>query len=70
MQAKIKPEPMSVVIKTVESKEDLKTFVTFPLQLYKDCPYYVPNMYADEIASLDPLRNAMGKYSLSRKFLA
>ncbi len=61
---------MSVVIKTVESKEDLKTFVTFPLQLYKDCPYYVPNMYADEIASLDPLRNAMGKYSLSRKFLA
>ena len=61
---------MSVVIKTVESKEGLKTFVTFPLQLYKDCPYYVPNMYADEIASLDPLRNAMGKYSLSRKFLA
>ena len=61
---------MSVVIKTVESKADLKTFVNFPLQLYKNCPYYVPNLYADEIVALDSQKNAMGKYSLSRKFLA
>ncbi len=61
---------MSVVIKTVASKEDLKIFVKFPLQLYKDCPYYVPNIYADEIATLDPQQNAMGKYSLTRLFLA
>lgn len=61
---------MSVVIKTVAGKEDLKTFVKFPLQLYKDCPYYVPNIYGDEIATLDPQQNAMGKYSLSRLFLA
>lgn len=61
---------MSVVIKTVESKEDLKTFVKFPLELYKDCPHYVPNLYADELATLDPQRNAMGKYSVSRLFLA
>lgn len=61
---------MSVVIKTVGSREDLKTFVKFPLQLYKDCPYYVPNIYADELTTLDPQKNAMGKYSLSRLFLA
>ena len=61
---------MSVVIKTVASKEDLKIFVKFPLQLYKDCPYYVPNLFADEMATLDPQRNAMGKYSLTRLFLA
>ena len=61
---------MSVVIKTVASKEDLKIFVKFPLQLYKDCPYFVPNIYADEIATLDPQQNAMGKYSLTRLFLA
>ena len=61
---------MSVVIKTVVSKEDLKIFVKFPLQLYKDCPYYVPNLFADEMATLDPQRNAMGKYSLTRLFLA
>ncbi|MBR0247060.1 MAG: N-acetyltransferase [Bacteroidales bacterium] len=61
---------MSVVVKTVESKADLKTFVKFPLQLYKNCPYYVPNLYADEMVALDSQKNAMGKYSLSRKFLA
>ena len=61
---------MSVVVKTVESKADLKTFVKFPLQLYKNCPYYGPNLYADEMVALDSQKNAMGKYSLSRKFLA
>ena len=34
---------MSVTIKTVETKAELKAFIKFPLALYKDCPYYVPN---------------------------
>ena len=61
---------MSVVIKTVETKVDLRKFVKFPLSLYKNCPYYVPNIYVDEMSTLDPGKNAMGKYSKSRKFLA
>ncbi len=61
---------MSVVIKTVETKTDLRKFVKFPLSLYKNCPYYVPNIYVDEMSTLDPGKNAMGKYSKSRKFLA
>ena len=61
---------MSVVIKTVETKADLRKFVKFPLSLYKNCPYYVPNIYVDEMSTLDPRKNAMGKYSKSRKFLA
>ncbi len=61
---------MSVVIKTVETKADLRKFVKFPLSLYKNCPYYVPNIYVDEMSTLDPGKNAMGKYSKSRKFLA
>lgn len=61
---------MSVSIKTVESKRELRQFVKFPLSLYKDCPYYVPNLYFDEMSTLDPEKNAMGKYSKSRKFLA
>ena len=36
---------MSVSIKTVETKAELKAFVKFPLDLYKGCPYYVPNLY-------------------------
>lgn len=61
---------MSVVIKTVETAKELRAFVKFPLHLYKDCPYYVPNLYMDELSTLDPDKNPMGKYSKSRKFLA
>ena len=43
---------MSVTIKTVCSRGELKTFVKFPLELYKGCPHYVPGLYLDEIASL------------------
>ncbi|MBQ6199496.1 MAG: N-acetyltransferase [Bacteroidales bacterium] len=61
---------MSVIIKTVETAKELRTFVKFPLRLYKDCPHYVPNLYMDELSTLDPSKNPMGKYSKSRKFLA
>ena len=61
---------MSVIIKTVESAKELRAFVKFPLLLYKDCPYYVPNLYLDELSALNPEKNPMGKYSKSRKFLA
>lgn len=61
---------MPVSIKTVETRSDLKKFVKFPLELYKGCPYYVPNIYVDEMTALDPTKNPMGKYSKSRKFLA
>ena len=61
---------MSVSIKTVETKADLKAFVKFPLELYKGCPYYVPNLYVDEMSTLDMAKNPMGKYCKTRKFLA
>ena len=35
-------------IKEVKTKKDIKKFINFPLELYKDCPYYVPNLYKDE----------------------
>ena len=61
---------MSVTVKTVTSKKDLKAFVKFPLELYKDCPYYVPGLFLDEMATLDPAKNPMAQYSKSRLFLA
>lgn len=61
---------MSVTIRTVQSRKDLKAFVKFPLELYKDCPYYVPGLYMDEMTALDPSRNPMSKYASSRLFLA
>ena len=61
---------MSVSIKTVETRAELKAFIKFPLDLYKGCPYYVPNIYSDELTTLDMAKNPMGKYCKTRKFLA
>ncbi len=61
---------MPVTIKVVESTKELKEFIKFPLKLYKGSPYYVPNIYMDELTTLDPEKNPMGKYSKSKKFLA
>ena len=35
-------------IKEVETKKEQKQFIDLPLELYKDCPYYVPPLYGDE----------------------
>lgn len=61
---------MPVTIKVVESTKELKEYIKFPLKLYKGSPYYVPNIYMDELTTLDPEKNPMGKYSKSKKFLA
>lgn len=37
-----------VTIKEVKTKKEIKEFITFPLNLYKDNPYFVPPLYMDE----------------------
>jgi len=61
---------MPVTIKAVETPKELREFIKFPLRLYKGSPYYVPNIYMDELSTLDPEKNPMGKYSKSKRFLA
>ena len=61
---------MPITVVTVQTRKQLRAFVKFPLDLYKDCPYYVPNIFADELITLDPDKNPMGKYSKVAKFLA
>ena len=39
-----------VEIKEVKTKKDAKEFIQFPLRLYKNNPYFVPPLYADEKA--------------------
>ena len=61
---------MPVTVKTVRTRAELRDFVKFPLKLYKDCPYYVPGLFMDEMGTLDPDKNPMGKYSKFERFLA
>lgn len=48
---------MGVIIKEVTSKKELKKFVKFSIELYKDNPYYVPGLISDEMATLDKEKN-------------
>ena len=68
-QIELKQNLMSVIIKEVQSRKDLRDFVRFPIRLYKDCPHYVPNLYLDEMHALTE-KNPMTRYSKTAKFLA
>jgi len=48
---------MSVIIKEVSDKKELKQFVKFSIDLYKNNPYYVPELISDEMETLDKTKN-------------
>jgi len=37
-----------ISIKEVKTKKELKQFIRYPKQLYRDCPYYVPSLEQEE----------------------
>lgn len=50
---------MSVVIKEVTSKKELKKFVKFNIELYKGNPYHVPGLIEEEMVTLDKRRTGV-----------
>lgn len=48
---------MGVVIKEVTSKKELKKFVKFNIDLYKDNPYHIPGLIEEEMVILDKKKN-------------
>ena len=54
----------------VNNKKDLKKFVLFPFELYKNHPYWVPPMIAEEMATLDQKRNPVFQNATAEYFLA
>ena len=61
---------MSVQIKQVLSRKDLRTFVNFQNQLYKGNPYFVPKIFMDEMATLDAKKNPAFAFSEAALYLA
>ena len=61
---------MSIRIKEVQSKQDLETFIKFPMNLYKDNQYYVPPFINEEKETLDVSKNPVFKDAVARYFLA
>ena len=61
---------MSIRTKEVQSKQDLETFIKFPMNLYKDNQYYVPPFINEEKETLDVSKNPVFKDAEARYFLA
>lgn len=54
----------------VKNSDQLKQFVRFPMDLYKNNPYYVPSLINDEIKIWNPKENPALQYSEAKQFLA
>jgi len=61
---------MAVKIIEVKSKKQLKKFVKFNIDLYKDCPYHVPGLISDEIMTLSEKKNPAFEFCEAKCFLA
>jgi len=48
---------MKITLEEVQSKRDLKKFISFPLELYAGSPYWVPPLQFDEMNTLRKDRN-------------
>lgn len=59
---------MSVVIKEVTSKKELKKFVKFNIELYKGNPYHVPGLIEEEMVTLDKKRIRRSKCVMPSTF--
>ncbi len=57
-------------ITEVRTASQRRAFARFPLKLYKDCPYYVPSVYADEKNITLPQKNPSLATCEIRCFLA
>jgi len=59
-----------IEIKEVQSKKDLKKFITFPDKLYEGNLYRVPPLHTFEKSTLDPKKNPAFEYCEAKYWLA
>ena len=61
---------MSIQISEITNNRDLKTFIRYPLTLYKGNPHYVPSLFFDEVNTLRADKNPAFVDSKARFWLA
>ena len=59
-----------ITISTVKTKKELKAFVRFNYELYKDCPYAVPDLLEDTLDTFNPKKNPAFNFCEAEFFLA
>jgi GNAT superfamily N-acetyltransferase len=61
---------MSIEIKEVKNRRDLRKFILFPKSLYHKSPFWIPPLETDEWNTLDSKKNAAFEYSEAHFWLA
>ena len=61
---------MSIEIRPVRTRGELRRFVNFPEKLYRDNPYYVPPLVFDQMDTLDQEKGAAQEFCDSELYLA
>lgn len=61
---------MSVEIKKVTTRRELKKFIRFNYEFYKNNPYSVPDLYDDMLGTFSPKKNAAFDFCEADYFLA
>lgn len=54
----------------VKTHKQKRLFATYPLKLFKGCPYYVPSLRSDEMNTMNPKKNFSLAYCSVKCFLA
>ena len=61
---------MSIELRVVTTKRQLRRFVAFPFSLYRKCPQWVPPLLSDEFETLRTDRNPAFEFCRARYWLA
>ena len=61
---------MSVEIRKVQTKKELKEFIHFANDLYKGDEYYAPSLISDDYNAFDPKKNGAFDFCQAQMFLA
>ncbi len=61
---------MTINIKKVSSKRELKQFIRFNYKLYKNSPFSVPDLYDDMLNTFNPKKNPAFEFCEAEYFLA
>lgn len=59
-----------VIIKEVKSKSEMKAFIRFNYELYKDCSYAVPDLLEDTLDTFNPRKNPAFRFCEAVFYLA
>ncbi len=59
-----------IIIKEAVTKSDIKAYIKFPFELYKNHPYWVPPLISDEIETFDRSKNPAFASAEAKFYLA